>query len=284
MSLLPRIKEIEAIRRSRVVVLGASNLDLDLLPPLYELLEGMDQPARLDVVMYCRGGAVAAARRLALLLDGFTDHLAFIVPHHCQSAGTILTLAGREVIAGPLALFSPIDPHLQAEGADEAVRAISVEDVRRFGEMASDWFGIEPGDAGRQALGVLSASIFPTTLTSLYRSVLESRLVVRELLQRHMAEVPDGLVDRLLFGWHSHGFAVTGDDLADLGLPVRRDAAVEAPAWAVARALAALVGGGTRTTPEAPWFDALLATRDGAQRRRRLPGPRHPSWEPCEPC
>jgi hypothetical protein len=282
-SLGEAIRQIEARRESRVLVMAASNLDLELLPSLYETLTTLERPPRLDVLLYCRGGEVSAARRIALLLDSFTEHLAFIVPHHCQSAGTVITLIGREVIAGPLAMFSPIDPHLQADGEGE-IRAISAEDVRLFGEMAQAWFGLEPPAARRQALDVLAQSIFPTTLTSFYRLVLEARLVALDLLGRHMPQSAETVAERLLFGWHSHGFSVTGEDLAAIGLPVRRDAGLDEAAWTIARDLAMLACGGTRTTPEAPWYDALIATRDGGTRRRRAAGPAHPTWEPLQPC
>lgn len=282
------IEELEARRDSRVLVLAASHLELDLLPELYDTLRGLGRPARLDVVFYCKGGVVNAARRIALLLHQFTDHLAFIVPHRCESSGTITALAAREIVAGPVAVFSPVDPLLQAGPSAEGDRphAISSEDVRLFSQMARDWFGLEEGEAKRQALSVLCESIFPTTLTSFYRSILEARDICAQLLSLHMAQAPEAqrarIADQLLFGHHSHGYALSRDDMAALGLPLRRDEPTEDLAWEIARALRATLGGGVRRDLEDDWFDAIFVTREGARRRRRGRGGLEPSWETGE--
>ena len=288
MNIRRHIEELEARRGSTVLVLAASHLELDLLPELHDVLRGLESPARLDVVFYCRGGVVNAARRIARLLHECTDHLAFLVPHHCESAGTITALAAREIVAGPVALFSPVDPLLQASPSDsgQGPPAISSEDVRLFGQMVKDWFGVEDGEAKRQALSVMLDHIFPTTLTSFYRSVLEARAICAELLALHMAHEPEAqrarIADQLLFGHHSHAYALSRDDMAALGLPIRRDAPAEDLAWEIARSLRATVGGGVRRSLEDDWFDAVLATRHGARRRRRSQGGLAPVWEADE--
>ena len=288
MNIRRHIEELEARRGSTVLVFAASHLELELLPELYDTLHGLGRPARLDVVFYCKGGVVNAARRIALLLHEFTDHLAFIVPHRCESSGTITSLAAREIIAGPVAVFSPIDPQLQATPSPEGAgpHAISSEDVRLFGQMATDWFGLKPGEAKRQAMSVLCQNIFPTTLTSFYRSILEAQDICAELLALHMARVPKArrarIADQLLFGQHSHTYALTRDDMEALGLPIRRDTPTEELAWEIARSLRGVLGGGVRRSLEDGWFDAVFATRAGARRRRRGQGGLEPVWEDGE--
>ena len=281
MKIRQSITGIEARRDSRVLVLACSNLELDLLPALYDTLRELGRAPRLDVVLSCRGGLVNAARRIALLLRDFTDHLAFIVPHHCESAGTLAVLAGHEIVAGPVALFSPIDPSLQTAPSADGPPAICAEDVRLFGEMSRDWFGL-PEDPAR-SLSVLCENIFPTTLTAFYRATLEVQAIGAELLALHMPQAPgetrSRIVDALLFGHHSHGYALTREELAQLGLPVRRDPPVEDLAWQVAGELRGEIGGGARRAEDHDWFDAIVATREGAQRRRRSPTGPAPAWE-----
>jgi hypothetical protein len=284
-NILRYIEELEARRGSTVLVFAASHLELDLLPELYDTLRGLGRPARLDVVFYCKGGVVNAARRIALLLHEFTDHLAFIVPHRCESAGTITALAAREIVTGPVAVFSPVDPQLQTSPSSQGEGPLSVssEDVRLFSQMARDWFGLQEDEAKRQAMSVLCENIFPTTLTSFYRSILEARNICSELLSLHMAHEPEarrsGIADRLLFGHHSHTYALSRDDMTALGLPIRRDEPVENLAWEIARGLRGTLGGGVRRSLEDDWFDAIFATRGGARRRRRGLGGLEPVWE-----
>jgi hypothetical protein len=280
------LEEIERRRRSRVLVFAASHLDSELLPPLYDSLREIGPTERLDLLFHCRGGEVSAVRAIALLLHGFTGRLSFIVPDRCLSSGTIAALAAHEIVAGPAALFSPVDPLLQAPlGSDDGPSAVSAQDVRLFGEMSRAWFGLPEDEARLKALSVLCDSVFPTTLTSFYRSTLEVEAVCLELLSLHMKgaeEAKTKIVDALLYGHHSHGFALMRDDLARLGLPLVSDPAVEDAAWEVARILRDSVGGGARAAPSDDWTDALLATRSGLRRRRRSPQEMAPAWEAGE--
>lgn len=284
MNLQRHIEEIEARRESKVLVFAASHLEVDLLPELYDVLRSLGRPERLDVVFYSKGGAVNAARRIALLLNEYTSQLTFIVPYRCESAGTITALSAKEIIAGPVATFSPIDPQLQASGPSSGGQhAISSEDVRLFSTMAKDWFGLEEADAKQQAMSVLFENIFPTTLTSFYRSILEVRAICAELLALHMGHETEAkraqIAEQLLFGHHSHSYALTRDDMAALGLPIRRDEPIEDIAWEIARILRSTVGGGVRRSMEDNWIDALLATRNGIRRRLHSQDGLEPVWE-----
>lgn len=284
MKLAAPLAEIEARRGSRVLILAASNLELELLPPLYDALLGIGHSERLDILFFCRGGVVNAARRIALMLHQFTGRLSFIVPDRCESSGTLAALAAHEIVAGPAAIFTPIDPLLQASpestGADGAV---SAQDLRLFGAMAQGWFGLDEAEARSRALAVLCESIFPTTLTSFYRSTLEVEAIALELLSLHLPEGSDalkaGIVAQLLYGYHSHSFALTREELRALGLPVHADPRTEDLAWEIAGNLRGAVGGATRATPDDDWCDAVLATRDSARYRWRSAGPSMPAWK-----
>ena len=280
--------EIERRRDSALLVFAATHLDLELLPALYDTLKELGRVERLDVLFHCRGGNVTAARRIALMFHDFGERVSFIVPDRCESSGTIAALAAHEIVAGPVAIFSPVDPHLQPDAAADGggPSAISAEDIRLFGRMAQTWFGLDEAEAGRQAVSLLCESIFPTTLTGLYRAALEVREICEELLSLHMAAADEQarshIVERLLFGCHSHAAALTGADLAAMGLPVRRDPAVEDLAWEIAGGLRASLGGGVRSSPQEDWRDAWLITRHRATCRRRSPGGLLPVWEEIE--
>ncbi|WP_341503681.1 hypothetical protein [Gallaecimonas sp. GXIMD4217] len=267
------LRELEGARDSRVLVLCASHLDMELLPALYAQLNDMGRQRRLDVVLQARGGEINAVRRMALLLRRFSDHLAFIVPYHCQSSGTILALAGDEIIAGDLALFSPIDPHLHGSAGQGESSAMSCEDIRQFGEMSRDWFGVDPDEARAQSLSLLCQSIFPPTLTAFYRSTLELKQIGRELLGSQLPgadrERLDGIVAALMFGYHSHDYAITGDELHALGLNIRRHEEVERLAWELSLCLQGIVGGGQRSADDQPWHDALIAATRSLRVRTR---------------
>ncbi len=281
------IEEIESSRQSQVLVFGSSQLEIDMLPPLYEALSQMGQCRQLDVVFYSRGGIINAARRIALLLREFSERVCFLVPHYCESAGTVAALSADEIIAGPLAIFSPIDPLLSAArgGGESGPLAMSAQDLRLFGQMSVDWFGLEPQEAKTRALAVLCDNIFPSTLTSFYRSTLEVQDICAELLSLHMRgdceAQKKSIAEKLIFDFHSHTFALTRADLTALGLPVKIDRKIENMMWPVARELRGIIGPGARESLNDDWIDAIVATRHGAYARRRsedFPG-RWQDWE-----
>ena len=287
MSVLARLHEIEAHGGGPALVFAASRLDIDLLASLYEALRGIGRVPRLQVVVQCRGGETNAARRIALLLHEFADEVVFVVPHFCESAGTVMALGAHRIVAGPLAIFSPIDPHLSAEAGGRGPTSMSVQDLRQFWRMARDWFDLDEAAAKAFALQALGQSIFPTTLTSFHRCALEVQAMGEELLALHMGDRPAdaraAIVDTLLHGFHSHTHALTRDDLRRIGLPVAPDPVLEEAAWALVHGLRGHVGPDTRGDEESPWFDAALVTATQAVRRQRdfqVPAPRWSAFDP----
>jgi hypothetical protein len=286
MSAFPQLGIFESDGQSRALIFGATHLDAELLPSLYDTLRKIGHTARLDVIVYCRGGEVTVARRIGLLLHQFTDRLRLIVPHHCQSAGTVMALAAHEIVAGPMAMFSPIDPHLTGSDAQGEATAMSAQDVRMFPKLAQDWFGLDERAARERAMPLLCESIAPAALTAFYRSTLGVRQIGEELLALHMpkaqASQRSSIVETLLFGYHSHDYTLTGEDLAAIGLNVRNQATLTNAAWEIARELRTRMGPETRKTHAHGWCDALLATRDGGIVRTRqqdmLPG----DWDAFE--
>ncbi len=284
---LQDLKHLERERKSKVLVLAASVLDSEILPQLYEVLTGIGKTERLDVVLYGRGGEINAARRIALLLHEFTKNLCFLVPYHCQSSFTVLTLSGHEVIASDLATFSPIDPRLNTIDANDAdgIHELDSENVRLFNEMCKNWFrlDIEQEEVRMQLLASVASSIFPTTLTSLYRSTLELQRIAEELLKFQLpnesVQHRSDIVNQLLHGYHSHSYAITRADLLQIGLNIKRNETVEGMAWKVAKKLNAVIGGGVRKTPQDPRNDVLLATSSYALVRQRYMDVISPTWQ-----
>ncbi|MES2323852.1 MAG: hypothetical protein V4633_16455 [Pseudomonadota bacterium] len=277
-SLPALVEQLERQRNSRVLVLAASHLDTEMLPALYDQLQAIGPCPRLDVLLHGRGGVVNAARRIALLLRHHADQLAFIVPFHCASAATLLTLCADEIVAGELAHFSPFDPQLA--GADDS--SFSGLDIEQFGDMAAQWFGHESHEARQQSLALMCNSVFPPSLTAFYRSTREVATIGEELLAWQLPYHPvterQRIVKQLMSGYHSHNYALTGSEMEVIGLRVKRQHATEQIAWQISKVVQANLGGAMRMAEEAPWIDAMLATRDGVNLRRKHPGGLAPRW------
>lgn len=267
------ILELEKTRNSRVLVLAASNLEIELLPELYRVLRSLDKVKRLDVLIYSRGGVVNGVRRLAMILREYCEHLTFIVPHYCESSATLLCLAGDEIIASSTAIFSPIDPQLQSQGSDEHSTPVSIssQDVRLFRQVMSDWFELNDAEASVQAVQQIGQGIFPTTLTSFYRATKELEEIGMQLLTlslpKQTTEFRASIVNNLIYGYHSHSYAICGEELLQLGLNVSRDDSVEELAWRIVERIHSILGPGNGDT--ASWCDAIIAISDCQMSRWR---------------
>lgn len=282
--LLDAIEQIEQQRDSKVIVLCASHLDMEILPALYQQLMQMEKVERLDVVIHSKGGEVNAARRIALLLREFTEHLSFIVPYICESSATILALAADEIVAGQMAIFSPIDPHLHGGEGDisQSYSALSFMDIQKFGQMSEEWFGLDKEEVQRESLSLLCQSIFPPTLTTFYRTTLEVKQIGEELLAFQLphltAEQRASIVQHLMFDYHSHGYAITRDEMERIGLNIRQNRELESLAWQISTVLQQNIGGGLREGRDSSWNDALIGTTASFAIRENLGDGSLPRW------
>lgn len=278
---LDSIQKIEEVRNSRVLIFASTNFDMDILPKLYNQLISLGRAEKLDIIIHSRGGVVNVARRIAILCRKFSKQLNFIVPYYCESSGTLLTLSADEIIATDMSIFTPIDPHLHGGNEGETNFAMSILDLQQFGDMCKEWFGVTKEDAGSEQLSILCNSIFPPSLTSFYRTTLETRKITEELLSLSKSLKPsnvDSIVEKLIFGFNSHHYPITAEEMFNIGMNIKRNFKVESYAWKVSEQIQSIVGGGVRRSLEEPWCDVILADKNtGSFRVARNDG-LQPEW------
>ncbi len=96
---------------------------------------GLDFSKGLDLVLHSPGGEVAATESIIdYLRSKFGDNIRTIVPQISMSGGTMIALAGREILMGRHSNLGPIDPQL---GGRPAI-AILKEFERAATEIAAD--------------------------------------------------------------------------------------------------------------------------------------------------
>lgn len=276
---LSAITKLRIMRNNPVIFIAASMLETEVLPTLYKVLSHMGHSPELDVVLYGRGGEVASARRFGILLHKFCDKLNFIVPFHCQSCMTILALTGNNIIAGDMALFSPIDPSLNCDGHG----ALASEEIRLFSEMGKMWFGIDSQNSKTELLSAIAGSVFPTTLTALYRATQEVEDVAYDLLSLGSPQMSESkrkeVINHLIRGYHSHNFAPTNDDFHTLGLPIIREHESEMLSWELVQNIQSVHGGGARKALNEPNNDFIIASEQECWVRQVLPDAMGPVWK-----
>ena len=222
---LPQLNELQALRGKPMIVYS-SFITSDSLLMLYECLRQMGPTQQLDLVLFTDGGIVTIARRLALLLHEFTQHLTILVPFQAKSAGTLLCLSANELVLGPMSELGPIDAHIGSSGVlpPDAPSIISAEDIRSFRQMAEDWFGVTREKDRLQVLALVAQRIFPTSLSSFYRSDRLTRQTAHELIQYQLsdahASVRQRIVNQLVGGYDAHDHIITRLEAQTLGLQV----------------------------------------------------------------
>lgn len=226
------LTKLETLRDSHVIVYccggdGVSvpkSLRDEDVPILYECLRTLGQSNRLDLVLHTNGGFASTARRIALLLHEYAQEVRILVPYKARSAGTLLCLAAHQIVLGPLAELSPLDPNIGSVGDSPsgAPPIISAEDVRAYRQMAEDWFGLHNDEQRMQIFTLLSQRFFPTSLSSFYRADRHVRQLAEELLHYQLPESDTAtrqrIVDHLVSGYHAHDYSITCAEAQQLGL------------------------------------------------------------------
>jgi hypothetical protein len=225
-ALLSQLQELQALRGNPLIVYS-STINGDSVDRLYECLRQMGTTPHLDLVLSTTGGVVTVARRLALLLHEYTQHLTILVPYYARSAGTLLCLSANELVMGQMAELGPIDAHMSPSAAppSDAPPTISAEDIRTFRLMAEDWFGVKRKKDRLQVLALVAQRVFPTSLSSFYRSERLTRLAAQELLRYQLPDAEESvhkrIVDQLVGGYDAHDHIITRNEARTLGLQVR---------------------------------------------------------------
>lgn len=278
--LLTSLQEIATKTGGNVILIGVTHLDLDVLPKLYELLGSMEFRPRLDVILYTKGGDVNATRRIALLLREYCTELHIHAPYYCQSSGTLLCMSADNIYFSVMSMFSAIDPHLHGSMDDSNATALSSADIKHFSQMSEDWFNCYES-ANKDMLAMLCQSIFPPTLTAFYRTVKEAQQIAHEMLSLSHSlgmQEKQKIIDKLMFGYFSHEYCITGEEMNKLGLNFIRDRELSDITWDIANDLSNVVGGGNRNSLDDPWCDGILSNSFLIYQREKSHLSLKPKW------
>lgn len=258
--------------RGHPVIAFLAPIDDDTVPVLYQALLTTGPVEHLDLLLSTMGGTVTTARRIAMLLREHTGRLTILVPHRARSAGTLLCLGADDLVLGPMAELSPVDPNVSAAGpppSDTSDR-LSAEDIRAFSAMANDWFGVTRDEDQVHVLALVAQRVFPGSLAALYRFDRLSRRTAGELLRYQLPDADETsrqrIVDQLVGGYGAHDHVITRADAVALGLEVVGDnGPVETLAWDVLATLQAQMV----TRPSEPGREGVTGFVIGSRFRAR---------------
>jgi ClpP class serine protease len=155
-----------------------------------------DRP--IDFVVHTPGGLVLAAMQIARALEAHPARVRVVVPVYAMSGGTLIALAANEILMGEFSVLGPIDPQLAGFPAASIVKA---RDSKPISEVHD--------------LTLVMADMSEKALAQVKRGAVE-------LTQKRLGEAKAAMLAEKLAGGHwTHDYALTYEEAASLGLPVK---------------------------------------------------------------
>src|ERR1700704_720166 len=156
-----------------------------------------DPDCPIDLIVHTPGGLVLAAGQIAHALRRHRAKVTVFVPHYAMSGGTLLALAADEIVMDPNAVLGPIDPQLNEYPAASILKAVSQKDKNKIDDQT-----------------LILADISE-------KAIAQLKNTVRNILSERMGqEKAEQLAETLATGKWTHDYALTYQELKELGLPV----------------------------------------------------------------
>jgi ClpP class serine protease len=204
------ISKIEKEHGSRVILLVHRQESMALLGfPLvrYISIQDSEQVLRalrltdpkvpIQLVLHTPGGLVLASVQIARAIKRHKGKVTVYVPHYAMSGGTLIAMAGDEIVMSEDAVLGPVDPQVGQYPAASVVKAVEAKPVADVDDAT-----LILADQSRKALDQVSDT-------------------VEELLTDQLgAEKAKALADLLSEGTWTHDFAITYEAAKKLGLNV----------------------------------------------------------------
>ena len=198
----------------------------------------------VDLWLNSPGGSARSAYKIALLLRSIACRVRVVIPDYAKSAATLLSLVADEIYMGPAAELGPLDVQLDYE-KNPGMRVSALDRIGNLNQITEAAREIVLGlggevryktrlgraetvsvmaDLASSLLKPLVSQVDPTILQQANRMLKEAAdygkrlMLTREDCPRELAM---NLPERLTKDYPTHGYAISLDEAAELGLPVK---------------------------------------------------------------
>ncbi len=233
------ISEIERKRQSKVLVyvtgdrhgVPAAHIAPDVLPIIEHHLRALllDDPRRVDLFLYSRGGHSDTPWSIVTLVREFLDKRDFgvLIPSRAHSAATVIAVGADQIVMTPMAELGPIDatiqggPHNPRDPSSGQPLPMSVEDVRGYMDLL-DLYRFNDAEERIQAFSDLAKQVPPLGLGAVNRLLSQTRRVAEQLLRTRKEKLGDddikGIVDALASEIGSHSHVIRRSEAREIGI------------------------------------------------------------------
>ena len=206
----------------------------DLLP-ITDQISNLNGSA-IDVLLETGGGSGETAEDIVRLLHGKFSSVAFVIPGMAKSAGTIMAMAGDEILMEPASSLGPIDAQIQWEGKVFSAEAFlkGLESIKAEVVAANSLNRayipilqrISPGEIQHAENALSFAKVLVTDWLKehkfknwdVHKTHDPGAVVTAEQKSARAKEIADTLCDHSK--WLSHGRSIKIPDLERIGLQI----------------------------------------------------------------
>jgi ClpP class serine protease len=189
---------------------------------IYTVLKELGAVDRLGIVLFCSGGDIDEAYLLATYLQRLArEKLVIYVPRFAKSAGTLLALAGDELVMLPIAELGPIDPVIYDSKTEHYIPLQSILEILN---ILSSGVSRDVVNAILEKLPVIELGDYKRAVE--HNAELCARVLTGRML-RGDHEKARQIAEKLV-SYKQHSAAIATRDAADLGLRVREASGEEA--------------------------------------------------------
>jgi len=236
------LKRISNIRDNRAIFVfaaaitkkGPISIDYDDLLPISDQLSNLEG-AKIDIILETPGGFAEIAEDIVKLIRSRFTEVAMIIPGHAKSAGTIMAMAGDEILMEPASALGPIDAQIfqgnrrfSAHAFLEGLKKIK-EEVDEVGALNRAYIpilqNISPGDIQTcENLLAFSESLVTEWLKNYKfkfwkKHASSGNAVTEEEKEQRAKEIAEKLCNH--GEWLTHGRSIKIEDLEGMRLKVQ---------------------------------------------------------------
>src|SRR5580693_7724310 len=161
-----KIAQLERDRHSRVILLVHRQetmkflgfpvmryIDVNDSEEVLRAIHMTDADVPLDLVLHTPGGLVLAALQIAKAVREHKARVTVFVPHYAMSGGTLIALAGDEIVMCKHSVLGPIDPQLGDSPAASLIKVIEQKPIAEIDDQT-----LVMADVGRKAIAQIKQS------------------------------------------------------------------------------------------------------------------------------
>ncbi len=171
-------------------------MSIDIIRKIYDHLQYIPNDKRgkvnIDLFLCSNGGDGTVPWKLVTLIREYAKKFSVIVPFRAFSAATLTALGADEIVMHSMGMLGPTDATVANPfNPDDPLApgkkiGISGEDVTSFITLIKEDVGITHEDELVQAFNKLPEKIHPLALGNVKRSLSQSSMMAKKLLQLHM--------------------------------------------------------------------------------------------------